>query len=476
MISFDVSVCILSAFLLLTLGVGIHFSRKKTTFREYAIGNKQFATATLVATILATAYSGSGLARNVEQIHTLGLYWMIIVILGDLGLWVVSGLALRMGSFMQNLSMAETIGSVYGKCPRVIVALCSIGSSVTMVAMQVHVMASSIRICIHTVDPQFIAVCSTLALIFYSSFGGIRTVVFTDVVQFMTFAVILPFFSWFIFMKLGKPFLEIFPLLQEHDTFQLSTIFHYDMNLVAMVALALSILASYIDAPIVHRVYMSSGPTQARNVFRYAGFFGICINMVICLIGLLIFVGTPEVSVVKVWDYIMTDIPPVLKGFLSVSLLAMSMSTADSCLHSGAIAVSHDILASIRSTKTYPYQLELARIASIFIGLFAMVLTFYYTNLLDLLKLNLGLYLPITVAPFILAVFGFRGTSHTALIGMASGVLTILAWNKWVEPSTGVDGSFIAMVANGLTMITAHYLLKIVGKYKLSCAKSPNYL
>ncbi|MDN5246802.1 MAG: sodium:solute symporter family protein [Candidatus Cardinium sp.] len=476
MISFDAPLCILSAFLLLTLVVGIHFSRKKNTFRTYAVGNKQFATATLVATVLATAYSGGGLARNVEQVHELGLYWIIVSILGDLGLWVVGWLALRMGAFMHNLSMAETIGSIYGKCPRVIVALCSIGSSVTMVAMQVHVMASSIGICIHTVDPKLITVCSTLILIFYSSFGGIRTVVFTDVVQFMTFAVILPFFSWFIFMKLGKPFSEIFPLLQEQDTFQLSTIFHYDMNLIAMVALVLSILASYIDAPILHRVYMSSGPTQARNVFRYAVFFGICINMVICLIGLFIFIGAPEASAVKVWDYIMTDIPPVFKGLLSVSLLAMAMSTADSSLHSGAIAVGHDMLESIRCTKTYPYQLQLTRIASIFIGLFAMGLTFYYSNLLDLLKLNLGLYLPITVAPFILAVFGFRGTSHTVLIGMASGVLTILAWNKWVEPSTGIDGSFIAMAANGLTMVTVHYLLKIMRKYKLSCAKATNYL
>ncbi len=370
--------------------------------------------------------------------------------------------------------MAETIGNVYGKWPRAIVALFNMGSSITMVTMQIHVMSLSIRMCIHSVNPDLITISSTLILIFYSSFGGIRAVTFTDVLQFITFSVILPFLAWRIFVKVGKPFTEIFPLLQEQEKFQFGTLFHCDMNPVAMIALILSILVSYIDTPIIHRVYMSSDATQARKVFQNAGFFGIFINIIICLIGLLTFVGTSTLSAVKGWDYIMAGIPPFFHGLLSVSLLAMSMSAADSCLHSGAIAVSHDMLESIRSVQPspYPYQLRFARIASICIGLLAMALTFYYDNLLDLLKLNLGLYLPITVAPFILSIFGFRGTTRTALIGMATGLFTILAWNKWVEPSTAINGSFVAMVANGLTIMAARYLLKQPENTGMICLKS----
>lgn len=43
---------------------------------------------------------------------------------------------------------------------------------------------------------------------------------------------------------------------------------------------------------------------------------------------------------------------------------------------------------------------------------------------------------------------------------MASGVLTISAWKKWVEPSTGINGAFIAMMTNGLAVVHAHYLVK----------------
>ncbi|WP_243553070.1 hypothetical protein [Candidatus Cardinium sp. cBcalN2] len=71
--------------------------------------------------------------------------------------------------------------------------------------------------------------------------------------------------------------------------------------------------------------------------------------------------------------------------------------------------------------------------------------------------------IPVVTAPFILSVFGFRGTSRTALIGMATGTLAILVWSKWVEPidsEIGIDGAFPCMLANGLAMMAAHYLLK----------------
>ncbi len=112
MICFDMSLLVVAVFLLLTLLVGIYFTKAKTTFREYAVGNKQFGTATLVFTVLATLYGGGGLVRNVECIHTTGLWWIVITFLSSCSLWIISRLSLRMGPFMQHLSIVETIGNI----------------------------------------------------------------------------------------------------------------------------------------------------------------------------------------------------------------------------------------------------------------------------------------------------------------------------------------------------------------------------
>ncbi len=215
---------------------------------------------------------------------------------------------------------------------------------------------------------------------------------------------------------------------------------------------------------------MASGPMQAQKVFSYAATFAVIIQFFIILIAVFTFVGAPGLSKVGIWDYITAHIPVFFKGFVAVSLLAMAMSTADSCLNACAVMVSHDLVKNFiksiengteKTTQNIDQcQLKIARWTTLTVGLSAMLLTFRCKDLLKLMYWSLNCKVPILAAPFILAVFGFRGTPQTALIGMATGVLTILGWNEWVQPPTGIDGSFVAMLANGLAMLAAHYLFK----------------
>ncbi|WP_123662627.1 sodium:solute symporter family transporter [Candidatus Cardinium hertigii] len=465
MIFLNVPLLMVVAFLLLTLAVGLYYSRKTTTLREYTVGNKQFATATLVATVLATNYGAGGLVRSVQQVHHLGLYYIIYSLLANLDYWIIiRPLALRMTPFMQNLSMAETIGSVYGKYPRVITALACIGASIAGLAIQITVISQVISICcIDAVNPKpkYITILATLILIFYSSFGGIRAVTFTDVLQFITFSIIIPFLAIWMFYKINNPVAESISFLQAQEKFQFKTLLRFDTKLVAIMSLILSGMAAGINPTMVQRIYMSSGPIQAQKVFLYSGLFSWLIKIIIILIGLFVFVQVPELSIEAIWPYIMKNISSFSQGLVSISLLAMAMSTADSKLNACAVMVSHDILESIRGVKRVPYthQLRLARLTSLVIGLCAMVLAFYRKDLFNLLKLIFAFTVPIITAPFVLAILGFRGSGRTALIGMATGIVTIIAWNQWIEPTTGIDGAFVSMLANGLAMLAAHYSL-----------------
>ncbi|MGI2262411.1 sodium:solute symporter family transporter, partial [Candidatus Cardinium hertigii] len=136
-----------------------------------------------------TTYSGGGLVRNVECVHDIGLWWIMFNILNVVGYWLFGRLVLRMGTFMQHFSIADTIGSVYGKYPRIVIALVSICSGIVVIAAQITVMSQSIIICLRSIDPRVITIISTLLLIFYSTFGGVRSVTYTDVLQFETVAI-----------------------------------------------------------------------------------------------------------------------------------------------------------------------------------------------------------------------------------------------------------------------------------------------
>lgn len=54
---FDFDIAVIIAFLLLNLIFGLASGRGIKNIREYAIGNRNFSTATIVATIVATGFS-----------------------------------------------------------------------------------------------------------------------------------------------------------------------------------------------------------------------------------------------------------------------------------------------------------------------------------------------------------------------------------------------------------------------------------
>lgn len=462
MIYMNMPLYIVAIFLILTLLVGVYFSKKKTTFREYAVGNKQFVTPTLVATVLATAWGAGGLIRNVQSVCDIGLFWIFIILFDCLGMWTISRLSIRMGSFIHSFSMADHIGKIYGRLPKVVVALVGICCCVVIITGQINVISEAISMCLDSVHPYIITVCVAFVLIFYSMFGGVRAITFTDILQFLTFSIIIPLLAWFMFMQVGKSIATIGCFLYTQEKFQFTKIACSNTRIIAMLLLILSFCVGPLDPGFIQRVYMTSGPFQARKVFSYASVFHFIIGFFIVLIGLFVFTGAPDLEKAQIWPYIMAHIPPFFKGFVLISLLAMAMSTADSCLNTSSIMVSHDIFKSLQTKKVISdaFQLRIARCSTLILGLLAMMLSFYCRELLTLMYWALDCSIPIVTAPFILSIFGFRGTSRTALIGMGTGALTILAWNQWITPSTDIDGSFIAMLANGLAMLAAHYLLQ----------------
>ena len=467
MIFLNMPIVIVGAFLLLTLVVGIYFSRKETTFRAYAVGNKSFSTATLVATVLATYYSAGGLMRNVKCIYQFGLFWIIRnLFVNSFSRWLFSRLMLRMGPFMQSLSNAEMIGNVYGTYPRVITALVGICSSICFITIQIVVMSEAISICatLDSFNTQMVTIFATLVLIFYSMFGGVRSVTYTDILQFFTFSIIIPFLAWCIFQKTGKSVVEVVSFLKNEEKFQFRSLLNLDTKSLSMWSMMLCIMVPDMGQPdIMQRVYMSSGPIQAKRVFSYVSFLGFVITIFILLIGLFVFVGSGAVLPVEgVWNYIMNNTSPIFRGVICICFLAMAMSTADSCLNACSVIVSHDILNVFQNRKKFSdiTRFKIARWTTLVVGLSSMSLAFYSKDLLDLLMLSFSFSLPVIAAPALLCVFGFKGTSRTALIGMGVGALSILVWNKWIKSTTGIDGSFLAMLANGLAMMAAHYLLK----------------
>ena len=185
----DVDLIIVLVFLLVTLIIGIKTGTGVKNIKDYAIGGKSFNTTTLIASVTATWICGGFFTVSVSETYSSGI-WFMIIGLGDAISLLVIGYVFvpRMINFMDNISVAEVMGLIYGKNCRIITAVSSILLSVSLFALQVKVSASLFSYFLSINSIYATVICASI-VIFYSAFGGIKSVTFTDVLQFVTFGI-----------------------------------------------------------------------------------------------------------------------------------------------------------------------------------------------------------------------------------------------------------------------------------------------
>ncbi len=202
--SLSIDVVIFIAFFLINIIVGFRYRGKSTSFREYAVGDKKFSTATLTATIVATWMSAGVLFVGLEQTYTTGLYYIIAITIGVTTGLLITGRIIgpRMGKFMNNISVPEAIGSVYGEWVQAIAGISTTLAAVGGIAIQFQIIGRILTIIFGYEGPGVVTI-SAVIITLYSLSGGVKAVTFTDVFQFLTFGTLLPVLALVIWNNLA---------------------------------------------------------------------------------------------------------------------------------------------------------------------------------------------------------------------------------------------------------------------------------
>ncbi len=189
---FNIDSAIFIVFLIVTIVVGLLSSRGTNSIKQYAIGDRNFSTATIAATIVATWISGIFFYSGISETYTKGLYSIWITI-GDPIYLLCIGLffAPHMGEFMGKLSIAEAMGGLYGKKVRIITALASFIGAAAMVSVQLKLAGIIFEYALD-IPNYYGVIIATIIVTLYSALGGIKSVTFTDVIQFFTFGAVIP--------------------------------------------------------------------------------------------------------------------------------------------------------------------------------------------------------------------------------------------------------------------------------------------
>ena len=198
--SFDIDIVIFVGFLLINLVFGLLSSRGIKTIRQYAVGDNDFRTSTLVSTIVATWVSGSFFVGVIAEIYTEGAAYMGFVVLGDFLALLLVGIlfAPLMAEFLGKLSVAQAMGDLYGNNIRIITSTAGFVGVSGIIAIQLKIAGLLFEYALG-ISIEYGIILSGIIITLYSSLGGIKSVTFTDIMQFFAFGVIIPTIAYFLF-------------------------------------------------------------------------------------------------------------------------------------------------------------------------------------------------------------------------------------------------------------------------------------
>ncbi len=462
--SFNIDLILIILFLTISLFIGLWYGKDVQSMQDYALGGRKFNTAALTATVIATWISGSAFSIGLSEIYRVGI--LRIVMLGQVLylLTVAYILAPRMQEFLGKLSVAEVMGDLYGKHVRIITAISSIVMSAGFIAIQIKVF-SNIFNYFFEINSIYATLISSIIVIIYSAFGGIRAVVFTDIFQFLTFGSFIPVLALLVWIAFGN-WEYIINMVTTNPIFDPRQLLDYsNPTIIARYGLFFYYAVPSINPAMFQRALIAKNTQQISTSFKISAVIFLLFSLFICFIGIIILSISPGLEPNNLVMHIVDSYSyPGFKGLLVVGIAAMIMSTADSWINSASIIFVNDLCKPLRLLDSSKLdELKLVRIFAILIGSMALVMALSQQNLLNILLLGASFYNPVVGIPLSITILGFRSSTKVILSGMISGVVASVVWNKYFEPSFPIGNIMPATIVNFVVMMIVHYLLKEPG-------------
>tara|TARA_A100001015_G_scaffold313533_1_gene420973 strand:+ start:19 stop:1398 length:1380 start_codon:yes stop_codon:yes gene_type:complete len=448
---------IVAIFLMLNIAIGFISRKKNNTLENFSVGDRNFNAWFIFATLSATFIGGGFTIGNASKVYSSGIYYSLALMGFSLKeILVATFIAPRMDAHRDCVSIGDLIYKTYGKWPKIITGFLSLFVCMGILGAQVGAMGA---ICqeFFSVSPIWGITIGFAVLIFYSSLGGMRAVVYTDVLQFSILAIGIPavFFiglehvgGWQqLAAKLPAHYLDILPM--KKDRLFIASLF------------ITFILGETLVPPYVQRLLMSKHGQVTRRGTLASGLFSIPFFLIAGGIGLLAYALNPSIDPNLSLPYVVKVTAPLfVRGIIVASLIAIIMSSASGFLNSASIVFVNDILKPMRVSTKSINLLRCAQLTTIVVGIGAVMFALLIHNVLDILLVSYNFWAPVMLVPLIAAIFQCNVNAYDFIVGAVSGVIAMALWAYLLNRPFGISPLVIGVMFNAAAFFMTGVLYK----------------
>jgi SSS family solute:Na+ symporter len=421
---------------------------------DFSISDKTFSTTVLVSTIFATWMGGDDLIGVSERIFSVGVIFLIVQWAQFISLAIHAYIIAPriVADFSDKMSIGEIMGTLYGNVGQIFSGVANILFSIGYVAVQ----ESSIGyVCnlFFGIPHIYGCVIGSLIIISYSAFGGIKSVVFTDVLQFFVLIVGIPLMASVALNNVGglENLIANLPYEHVHVATSGRTFWIY---LIFFIVCAFP----YFNPVLIQRILMARNAKQATKSLLIAGALYIPFYAVITVIALSAVVlfpsGDPNSAFLNILNY---SLPPIVKGIAISGVLAVIMSTADSFLNVAVISAVRDVIAIIMPYRIADrVELSLSRYITAIFGFISIFIATRFYSMIDFWLYFSNFWTPTVIAPMILYMFNVRTSVRIYVTSVFIGLCFIVIYRYSVPEDLNMASQLVGMSVTLVSMLLLH--------------------
>ncbi|MCP4257033.1 MAG: sodium:solute symporter family protein [Planctomycetes bacterium] len=437
---------IIISYLFVILLVGLWSGKGMKNLQEFSVSHRSYTSFVIFATLSASFIGGGYSIGLASKVFSFGI--VNIVVLWGFSLkeiLVARFIAPRMDNFAGLISVGDIMDRGYGKVARIVSGFFSVFVCAGIVGAQVKAMGAIFKVFLD-INPIWGILIGCGIVVAYSTIGGMRAVVLTDIIQFCVLAIGLPVVLVFGVVKLGG-----FSALKAAAPVGHFSITGETMTISAFVSLFLAfLLGETLVPPYVQRLLIGKDARHTARGTMLSGVFSIPFFAITGAIGLIALALDPKLDPNLAMPHVIGTVLPIgIRGVVIAGVISIVMSSADSFLNGAATCCINDIVKPLRKNPlSEQRELFLAKLTNCFVGGLAAVFAIMINNVLDILVYTYNFWAPVIVVPLGAVLLGIRVTRISFLAGTLAGAAGVLIWNFLLKAPAGVEGLVIGAFCN----------------------------
>ncbi|MBE9511186.1 MAG: sodium/solute symporter [Bacteroidetes bacterium] len=467
------------------LGIGVYYKRKTKTTDDYMLGGRKMKSWSVGLSLFATLFSAiTYLAMPGEMIMYGPMMWCKLASLPFV--FVVVGWFLIPYIMKLRISSAYELLEVrLGVRVRILASVFFLLMRLIWMAVIIYMVAQKVIMPVMGWSENtaiWVSMVLGIITIIYTSLGGLRGVVLTDVIQ--------------SFILFGGTILAIIIIINHFGSFSdlIPTEWpehwaewkFFDVNArVSFMTVVISVFGWYVctsgsDQMAIQRYLATRDAKAARKAFLYSMISNIFVYFMLAVLGIALLAYykanpdliTPGKSLISVADslfpqFIVHGFPVGISGLVFAGLLAAAMSSLSSGINSSSLVALNDFIIRFKKQKlSQSNQVKLARIITFVIGFVIILLSLgignVKGNLLEVTFKTVNLLVAPLFVPFFMAMFVNRSTENGVLTGTIISALTAV-FISFSNELFSLSISFLWIIPGSFTVgVVISYLLSMI--------------